>query len=204
MITCTAFLPKGCWLGDLTRSKPQVKGSVLSFIMVVGEEVRATSTVMLTNADDEVVDRVKSHDSVHEVKVVSCYRGSVVLKVKHDCPLAEAFVNSSPPPTPFVVREGRGEWAGKDEPEYREMREELSKRGVKVIARHVRRRDLTLRQRIIFLRAIQEGYYDYPRRITLSELAEKLGVSKSYLSETLMKVESRLLKEAARSLLVDS
>ncbi len=204
MITCTAFLPEGCWLGDLTRSRPEVKGSVLSFAMVVGDRIRTISTVMLINADDEVLREVESHEAVREVKVVSCYRGTTVIKVKHDCPLAEAFVSSSPPPTPFNVREGRGEWTGKDEPEYRRMREELSKRGVRVLARHVRKRTLTLRQRMIFLRAVQEGYYDYPRRITLSELARKLGVSKSYLSETLMKVESRLLKEVARSLILDS
>ncbi|NOZ59388.1 MAG: hypothetical protein GXO66_07440, partial [Euryarchaeota archaeon] len=53
---------------------------------------------------------------------------------------------------------------------------------------------LTRRQKQILKKAIQYGYYSYPRRITLTKLAEKLGVSKSYLSETLQIIESKLIR----------
>ena len=43
-------------------------------------------------------------------------------------------------------------------------------------------RMLTPKQRIIFDSALNEGYWDTPRRITLSALAELLGLSKSTLS----------------------
>ncbi len=199
MITCMAALPKGCWLGDLTRSHPDVKGHVLSFTTVInGDKIVTTSTVMLVNVWDGIEEEISSHENVIEVKPVSGYRGTKVLRVRHFCPLAEAFVNSAPPPTPFNVIEGKGEWSREDEEDFKLVREQLIRRGIKLVTKYVRRRELTPKQRMIFLRAVQEGYYDYPRRITLSELAEKLGVSKSYLSETLMKVESKILKEVAR------
>ncbi len=54
---------------------------------------------------------------------------------------------------------------------------------------------LTKKQRYFLREAIKHGYYSFPRKITLTELAEKLGVSKSYLSETLQIIESKLLGE---------
>ena len=45
-----------------------------------------------------------------------------------------------------------------------------------------------------FHRAVVEGYYDVPRRVTLTALSKMLKVSKASLSETLARVEMRLLK----------
>ncbi len=49
---------------------------------------------------------------------------------------------------------------------------------------------LTKKQRDILKAAVKYGYYDNPRRITQKELAEKLGISRSYLSESLRAIES--------------
>jgi predicted DNA binding protein len=49
---------------------------------------------------------------------------------------------------------------------------------------------LTSKQTVCFLYALESGYYDFPRRITLTELAHKFGVSKSTLSQALMRLES--------------
>ena len=52
---------------------------------------------------------------------------------------------------------------------------------------------LTARQRFVFDSAMNEGYWESPRRITLSALAELLGVSKSTLSVQLHKIEGVVL-----------
>jgi len=54
-------------------------------------------------------------------------------------------------------------------------------------------RMLTPKQRLIFDSALNEGYWDTPRRITLSDLAELLGLSKSTLSVHLHKIEGIVL-----------
>ncbi|WP_456474700.1 helix-turn-helix domain-containing protein [Candidatus Pyrohabitans sp.] len=52
----------------------------------------------------------------------------------------------------------------------------------------------TKRQLQALLLAYEEGYYDFPRRITTAQLASKLGVSRSTYEEHLRKAESRLME----------
>ncbi|WP_235853579.1 helix-turn-helix domain-containing protein [Halosimplex salinum] len=54
---------------------------------------------------------------------------------------------------------------------------------------------LTERQRRILDEAIDRGYYDTPRRITLVDLAEELDIAKSTCSETLHRAEERVVKD---------
>lgn len=52
---------------------------------------------------------------------------------------------------------------------------------------------LTDRQREVVTAALTRGYYDWPREITNSELAEELGISRATLHEHLRKAERTLL-----------
>ncbi len=52
---------------------------------------------------------------------------------------------------------------------------------------------LTERQREVFHYALTQGYWDVPRRTTLSDLATSLKVSKSTLHEILSSVESKII-----------
>lgn len=53
--------------------------------------------------------------------------------------------------------------------------------------------NLTLHQRSLVETALEEGFFDYPRRITLRELAKKMGVSASTASEVLRRAEKKIL-----------
>lgn len=53
---------------------------------------------------------------------------------------------------------------------------------------------LTDRQREVLLAAIKQGYYDTPRRTTLTEVSESLDVSKATGSDVLHRVEGKVLK----------
>ncbi len=57
---------------------------------------------------------------------------------------------------------------------------------------------LTSRQRSIVEVALEEGYFDYPRRITLRSLAKKVGVSASTVSEVLRRAEKKILSTYSR------
>ncbi len=52
---------------------------------------------------------------------------------------------------------------------------------------------LTEKQRRLFSTARRLGYYDYPRRINATQLAERVGLSKATTLEHLRKAESRLM-----------
>ncbi len=56
---------------------------------------------------------------------------------------------------------------------------------------------LTRRQSEVFHVALTEGYWDVPRRTTLTRLALQLNMSKSSLSETLSGVERKVLHDIA-------
>ncbi|MCY0859635.1 MAG: helix-turn-helix domain-containing protein [Sulfolobaceae archaeon] len=53
---------------------------------------------------------------------------------------------------------------------------------------------LTARQEQIIKYAIELGYYDFPRRITLKELAQRLNISPSNLAEILRRAEKNILE----------
>ncbi|MDZ7688314.1 MAG: helix-turn-helix domain-containing protein [Halobacteriales archaeon] len=54
---------------------------------------------------------------------------------------------------------------------------------------------LTEKQRALVEKAVKMGYYDTPRRCSLTELAEECGIAKSTCSDTLHRAEERVLKE---------
>jgi hypothetical protein len=54
---------------------------------------------------------------------------------------------------------------------------------------------LTERQRALLVEATERGYYDTPRRCTLTELAETMDLAKSTLSERLHRIEGAVMKE---------
>lgn len=56
------------------------------------------------------------------------------------------------------------------------------------------------RQKQAFILALENGYYDYPRKITLTKLAKIMNVSISTFQEHLRKAEARLLPFFAKSL----
>lgn len=54
---------------------------------------------------------------------------------------------------------------------------------------------LTMRQREILLLALREGYFDIDRRISLTDLAKKIGVSTKTLQETLRRATRKIVQD---------
>jgi hypothetical protein len=52
---------------------------------------------------------------------------------------------------------------------------------------------LTPRQKGILLESYRQGYFDHPRKVNASELADKMGMHKSTLLEHIHKAEKRLI-----------
>jgi predicted DNA binding protein len=64
--------------------------------------------------------------------------------------------------------------------------------------------DITPKQLDLLRAAYEEGYFDQPARITADKLAEKVGISRSTLSEHLRKAEYKLLRNSLPALMVGS
>lgn len=82
---------------------------------------------------------------------------------------------------------------------YQEILTELQKTGHKVNVRKIGKFEqqigvLTENQERIFWLAFKSGFFDYPRKIDMTELSKKLGVSPATLSEILRRGTRRLLE----------
>lgn len=63
---------------------------------------------------------------------------------------------------------------------------------------------LTEKQREAVSTGISLGYYDNPRRCTLTEIAEELDITKSAVSRLLQRAESRIVKSTFNHVVIDS
>lgn len=63
---------------------------------------------------------------------------------------------------------------------------------------------LTKLERKTIQQAVEDGYYDQPRRTSLQKLADKFDVSKATLSQRLLSVERKLVLEAVCDCLTES
>ena len=185
-------LPEGHWAGDVTRSHP-------SAILRIEEHMplmKGRGTAKASCSED-ITTTVGEHSGIEEVRALGSQQFAVDIIAGGGGFLKPLLKVGVIPHTPFEVRDGWVDWtiacaqgkvrdliAGFDEERipYRL----LSTRGVSS-------RMLTPRQRLVFDTATQEGFYDVPRRVTLTALAAKLDVAKSTLSAQLQRIESAIM-----------
>jgi len=185
-------LPEGHWAGDVTRSHP-------SAILRIEEHMplmKGRGTAKASCSED-ITATVGEHSGIEEVRALGSQQFAVDIIAGGGGFLKPLLRVGVIPHTPFEVRDGWVDWtiacaqgkvrdliAGFDEERipYRL----LSTRGVSS-------RMLTPRQRLVFDTATQEGFYDVPRRVTLTALAAKLDVAKSTLSAQLQRIESTIM-----------
>ena len=81
----------------------------------------------------------------------------------------------------------------------KKMVKEIRAAGVNIFVENVKplmsNMTLTKKQRELLQIAYRKGFFDVPRRATLRQLAEELGVSRSTLMESLRRAEARIMRE---------
>jgi predicted DNA binding protein len=84
----------------------------------------------------------------------------------------------------------------------KELTKRLESKGVNCtieeISRLTKKEDLTTRQEQIVKMALEFGYFEFPKKIRLVELSEKLGISAGTLSEILRRAEKHILSKYFR------
>ena len=185
-------LPEGHWAGDVTRSHP-------SAVLRIEEHMplRKGRGTAKASCSEDIVVTVGAHSGVEDVRAFGRQQFAVDIIAGGGGFLKPLLTVGVIPHTPFEVRDGWVDWTiacaqGKVRDLIVGLDEEripyrlLSTRGVST-------RMLTPRQRLVFDAATQEGFYDVPRRISLTALATKLEVAKSTLSAQLQRIESTVM-----------
>jgi predicted DNA binding protein len=102
---------------------------------------------------------------------------------------------------PFTISDGRAEWEI-TAPQHRisELGTQLEALGIPFTVNEVQlriepKKVLTDRQLSLLHAAAEHGYYDTPRRCSLTELAAEVDLAKSTCSETLHRAEEQVIKQ---------
>jgi len=185
-------LPEGHWAGDVTRSHP-------SAVLRIDEHMplqkgRGTAKASCT---EDIVSTVGGHAGIEEVRALGKQQFAVDIIAGGGGFLKPLLKVGVIPHTPFEVRDGWVDWTiacaqGKVRALVAGFNDEHIPYRL-VSTRGVSSRMLTPRQRLVFDAATQEGFYDVPRRISLTALAAKLDVAKSTLSAQLHRIESTVI-----------
>lgn len=104
---------------------------------------------------------------------------------------------------PYSSPEAEGKWnlLVKDSDQLKNVLAELRSKGVKAsvggMSDATRGEELTPRQTEILQNAISHGYFEFPRKVSLTELSERLGIKPSTLSQILRAAEGKVIARYA-------
>jgi hypothetical protein len=202
-VSLRVTLPDGIWSGPFSTAHPDLhldlidrlelgRGLTLAEVRIQGgssgdweEELRA-----LPNVVDVEVIGVDEESGLYRVT----YRGDPFIPLLRKMKLLRHF--------PIPIQAGVATWrVVGPEPKVHRLLKELESRASRFEVVSVGRgapsrgiSSLTPRQKEVLRRALIEGYFDVPRRISLTELAPRMGVAISTLSVTLAVIEKKILE----------
>lgn len=202
----TLTLPEDIWIGDISRAHPDAQFEILSALPA---ENGGVGLVELGAANvDAVLTEMRDAGSITELDVLQRHEETALIQFETSMPLLLLPIQGSgiPLQMPFTIRDGRAQWEITT-PHRRlsELGDQLREFGISYTVDQVSQQVeleqlLTDRQSGLVQQAIERGYYDTPRRCTLTELADGAGVAKSTCSEILHRAEGKIIKEFADGL----
>lgn len=185
-------LPEGHWSGDVTRANP-------SAILRIEKHMplsRGRGTARISSSED-ISKSISQHPGIEDFNIIQNNSYDVTIVAGGGGFLKPLIDVGVIPHTPFEVRDGWVDWTIEcSQNDIKELINSFKQQSIPhrlVSTRSITTRLLTPRQRQVFDIAIREGFYDIPRRISLTELANLLGVAKSTLSVQLQRVESTIV-----------
>lgn len=192
-------LPDDVWKGDVSRRYPETNIRVTA--TVVGEE-GGTELVWLAGAGTEnCLSAIETHSDVTEMAILEQIETEATIEVvSRTTPILHAGKEAEiAVETPFDVVRGE---AIVDVASTRtglsRFGEQLRTFGLEFEVAFVHTDPeasdpLTTTQRDLLVTAVEHGYYETPRRCTLTELASTVEIAKSTCSETLQRIEEAVV-----------
>ncbi|SDR25810.1 helix-turn-helix domain-containing protein [Natronobacterium texcoconense] len=200
-IELTITMPTDAWLGRLSREYPDLRFRVLAATVTDG--VGAVRLEIIGSNAQAVCDKLETLESVptHTVQESAHHRRRVQLETTTPHVLGAIQSAGVPLSMPFEISDSRMTLETTlPQDQLSDLVDSFDASDIQYRLHRIQPEAdsdslLTDRQRWILHEAIDRGYYDTPRRITLVELAEELDIAKSTCSETLHRVEERVLKQ---------
>lgn len=193
-------VPEEVWIGRLTREYPSATVRILA---ALSDEDAGVGLAELTGDDPVALLReMEDIEDVTSVEVLKRADDEILVQFETTMPLLLLPARDSGVPLemPFDITDGTAVWevtAPSDR--LSELGSQLEAFGISFTVDYVQQRLsddqlLTERQELLVFTAIDVGYYDTPRKSSLTELAAELDIAKSTASETLHRAEEKILK----------
>jgi predicted DNA binding protein len=213
-----------CWTLEVTEDSDaglfghgvyHVEGKLKGRFTVYGESEAAVDELVSAVEDSELTDSVwrlnHQYDFDTQMPTPGNTFRSVLVEYEESDSINDALVSNGFIPDKAVwIHGGREYWtvviqADRDQIQDRlgDVREQMD---ADIEVQHIvsdnretggvlQRSVLSRRQHDVFELARERGYYNWPRDVNATELAEELGVSKATVLEHLRKAESRLFEQ---------
>ncbi|MFU8868506.1 helix-turn-helix domain-containing protein [Natronococcus sp.] len=204
--TLTITLPEQVWIQQVSTAYPEATFRVLA--AVPGNESGFALVRLAGSSVPEMIDEIEAHPQILELTIVQRSEREATIHFETTAPLLLFSSRESgiPIELPVEIRGGEAtiEVTGSRE-RLAELAEQLEQFGlqyrIEQVQEHLHQSQLlSERQLEVVAAAVDEGYYDTPRRCSLTELAGHLGIAKSTCSETLHRAEEAIVKRFVEDL----
>lgn len=192
-------LPDDPWVADVSRTHTEATFRVLAVIPGDGPGyaiVRISAPTV-----DPVLQDARDHPAMTDLTVLSRAPDEATIQFETSTPLLVRAARDAGVPLRMPVEIENGEatlTVDGSRSRLPELAARFEERGISYRIERITEgvepnEPLTDRQREVVVAAVEHGYYDTPRRCSLTELADRLGVAKSTLSETLHRAEGAIV-----------
>jgi len=193
--------PEQIWISEIFKNYPDIKMEISHFLPYDLEKSIGNSLIEILHYNiDSIIEEISNHPSVFELNVLEKEENKVKFNVKTKDPyLLYAVIKCGVLVNfPVRVRDGYAFWRlistrkRIDELltlfEQKSINFTLLKIGNSPYLLDDDKNKLTLSESNVLDKAISSGFFEIPRKISLEELANDLGKSKSALSVMLRKI----------------
>ena len=193
--------PEQIWISEIFKNYPDIKMEISHFLPYDLERSIGNSLIEILHYDIEtIIEEISKHSSVFEVSVLEKEENKVKFNVKTKDPyLLYAIIKCGVLVNfPIRVEDGYAYWrliSSRDRIdqlltlfEEKNISFDLLRIGLSPYKIDDDRSKLTYDESNILEKAITLGFFEIPRKISLEELANELGKSKSALSVMLRKI----------------
>ncbi|NVM16848.1 MAG: helix-turn-helix domain-containing protein [Candidatus Lokiarchaeota archaeon] len=191
-------IPQDKWLATFNKKYPELNFHILSNFLI-GENTGITSFQIRGTSVKQFISDFKDNIAKKTSQVLFEGKDLVILNVKEVDPwILNTLVKTELLVSyPVLVKEGKIRMeAITNRSKVDRFLTQLNKKDIKAkierIGYYYKSTLLTQRQNEIVNLAYQNGFFDIPRSISLSEFAKDLNISKSALSETLRRIFKKL------------
>jgi len=198
------FLPDELWIAALSKKYPDTTFEVLSILPT--EQMIGNALFKISGSNlEQILKEIKTHPSSIELYLISDAPNSKIVNVKTNDPwlLISLIKSEVILKMPVIIKNGVAKWEILAPHEkITRFNQLLKEKGIrfelKSLGKYKEETKFTERQSEVLDLAVKLGYYEIPRKITLTELAERLNLAKSTLSGILRRIDKKLiLKEIA-------